>query len=424
MIRKIRSLVVIMLIAAPLAHAQTLIDRIVAVVDKEIITESEIQERINFVALQNRIDPNTPELRKQVLDAFIAEKLILAQALIDSVVISDDEVTRSLDMLIQNLLRQAGSEERVEQYYGMPVSRLKREYRDQRRKQMLVERVRQMREASIQVTRREVEEFYETYRDSLPIVPEQFELSHILIAPKPDTTIEVEVRNKLKAILDSIRAGGDFAEFARRYSQDGTAPGGGDLGWAKRGDYVRDFEEAVYRLQEGQVSDIIKTQFGYHIVQLIERRGESVHARHILLRVERSAASDSAAVRQLRELRERALKGESFADLARQYSEDENTKKLGGELGRITLDQLEQPEVLEHIRNLKEGEISEPHRVFTGSSYAYQIVQVRKRIPEHPPTLKDDYRRIEQLALYMKKNRVFNEWVEELKKNIYWEVRL
>jgi peptidyl-prolyl cis-trans isomerase SurA len=187
---------------------------------------------------------------------------------------------------------------------------------------------------------------------------------------------------------------------------------------------VRDFEEAVYRLQEGQISDIVKTQFGYHIVQLIERRGESVHARHILLRVERTAATDSAAVQQLRELRQRALKGESFADLARQYSEDEDTKKLGGDLGLITLDQLEQPEVVEHIRNLKEGEISEPHRVLTRTSYAYQIIYVRKRIPEHPPTLKDDYRRIEQVALYMKKNRLFTQWVQELKKNIYWEVRL
>ena len=405
-------------------HSQNLVDRIVAVVDKEIITESEVQERINFIALQNKVDPSAPGLKKQVLDALVAEKLILAQALIDSVILSEDEVTRSLDMLMQNLVRQAGSEERVEQHYGMPLSRLKREYRDERRKQMLVERVRQMREVTIHVTRREVEEFFESYRDSLPNVPEQYEISHILIAPKLDTTVEFETRAKLKAILDSIRAGGDFASFARKYSQDGTASGGGDLGWAKRGDYVRDFEEAVYRLQEGQTSDIVKTQFGFHIVQLSERRGESVHARHILLRIERSATTDSTAVQQLRELRERVLKGESFAELARKHSEDEDTKKMGGDLGRITFDQLEQPEIIPFINNLKEGEVSEPHRVRTATSYAYQIILVKKRIPEHAMNLNDDYRRVEQLALYVKKNRIFSEWVEDLKKNIYWEVRM
>lgn len=407
-----------------LLQSQTLVDRIVAVVDKEIITESEIQERINFTVLQNRVDPAAPGLRKQVLDALVAEKLILAQALIDSVTISEDEVSRSLDLLMQNLIRQAGSEERVEQHYGMPLNRLKREYRSERRKQMLVERVRQMREASIHVTRREAEEFFESYRDSLPNVPEQYEISHILIAPKLDTTVELETRSKLKAILDSIRAGGDFASFARRYSQDGTASGGGDLGWAKRGDYVRDFEEAVYRLQEGQTSNIVKTQFGFHIVQLVERRGESVHARHILLRIERSASTDSAAVQQLRELRERILKGEFFAELARKHSEDEDTKKRGGELGRITFDQFEQPEIIPYIKDLKAGEVSEPHRVRTATSYAYQIILVKMRIPAHAMNMNDDYRRVEQLALYVKKNRVFSEWVEDLKKNIYWEVRM
>ncbi|HWP83348.1 MAG TPA: peptidylprolyl isomerase [Bacteroidota bacterium] len=420
---KHRFLIAMMFLFSFLVYSQTTIDRIVAVVDKEIITESEVQERINFVAMQNRVDPNTPGLRKQILDGLIAEKLILAQALIDSIVVSDDEVNRSLDIMVDNLIRQAGSQERVEQYYGMSINRIKREYRDERRKQMLVERVRQMREAAIQVTRREVEEFYESYRDSLPRVPEQYDISLIFVAPKPDTTLELQLRTKLQAILDSIRAGGDFAEFARRYSQDGTASSGGDLGWAKRGDYVRDFEEAVYRLREGEISNIIKTQFGFHIVQLIERRGESVHARHILLKLEKTPASDSTAVAKLQELRARALHGEAFADLARQYSEDEDTKMLGGHLGLVTLDQLEQQEVIQAIKDLKEGEISEPHRVRAGTSYGYQIILVKKRIPEHAMNLRDDYRRVEQLALYVKKNKVFQEWVEELKKSIFWELR-
>jgi len=156
---------------------------------------------------------------------------------------------------------------------------------------------------------------------------------------------------------------------------------------------------------------------------MIERRGESVHARHILLRVEKGAKSDSAAVDQLRELRRRAMAGESFTDLAKKYSEDEETKALGGDLGTVSLDQLE-TSFADVVKNLKDGEISEPQRVPLKSSYGYQIVLLRKRIPAHAMNLDDDYSRIEQIALYFKKNKKNADWVEELKKNIYWEVRL
>ncbi len=403
--------------------AQTLIDKIAAVVDKEIITESDVRERLNLVVLQNRLDPNDPELRKQVLDGMIAEKLILAQAILDSISVTEDEVTRMLDQQFQNIIRQAGSEQRLEQIYGKPVSRLKREYRPEMRKQLLIQRIRQQREAIIQVSRREVEEFYEAYKDSLPQVPEELELSHIFISPKPDASSELATRRQLEAIRDSIVAGGDFAEFARRYSQDGSAAGGGDLGWAKRGVvFVPEFEEAVFSLKEGEVSPVFKTQFGYHIAQLIERRGESAHSRHILLRVQQGPESDSAAVRTLRELKQSALNGESFAELARKYSEDDETKSIGGDLGRVAVDQLEK-EFGEVIKHLKEGEISEPHRVPLRSSYGYQIVYVRKRAPAHAMNLKDDYKRLEQMALFVKRNRLNAEWVEELKKSIYWEIR-
>lgn len=411
------------LLAPGLLPAQTVIDRIIAVVDKEIITESELQERTNLVALQNRLDASKPELRKQILDGMIAEKLILAQALLDSVTVTDEEVTQALEQQIQNLVRQAGSTDRVEQYYGMPISRIRREFRDDMKKQLLVQKIRQTREAAIQVSHREVEEFYETYKDSLPRVPDQFELNNIFLVPKPDSSVEHHTRERLQAILDSIKAGGDFADFAKRYSDDATASSGGDLGWAKRGTFVPEFEAAAFALPEKGISPIIKTEFGFHVIQLLERRGESIHCRHILLRIEKGAASDSAAVNQLREFRRRALAGEIFTDLAKKYSEDEETKALGGDLGTVGLDQLE-PEFAEVVKNLKEGEISEPHRVQLKNSYGYQIVLLRKRHPSHAMNLDDDYSRIEQIALYFKRNRKNTDWVEELKKSIYWEVRL
>ncbi len=403
--------------------AQTPLDRIIAVVDKEIITESELSERVSFLAIQNRLEAESPELRRQVLDGMITEKLILAQAIIDSVEVTDDEVNRALDQQVQNFIRQVGSEQRVEQLYGKSISRIKREYRDEIRQQLLVQKVRQQREAGLQVTRREVEEFYAAFRDSLPQVPEEFTVSHLFVVPQPDSNIERTTRERLSKVRDSIAAGGDFADFARRYSVDGTASGGGDLGWARRGDYVREFEEAVFGLQPGQISSVIKTQYGYHVVQLMERRGDQVRARHILLRVERGAESDSAAVRFLDVLRDSALAGVPFADLARRHSQDEETRAQGGELGTLTADQFV-PEFSATVMSLQPGEISQPARASLGSTYGWHIVWLRERIAAHAMTVETDYDRVAQVALYLKRNRQNSEWVQELKRTIYLDIRL
>jgi peptidyl-prolyl cis-trans isomerase SurA len=419
-----RFLVCLSLLVPAALSAQTLVDRIVAVVDKEIITESELNERVTFLAVQNRIDPNQAGLRMQVLDGLVSEKLVLAQALIDSVEVTEDEVTRALDQQIANFVRQVGSEQRVEQMYGKSISRIKREYRTEIKNQLLVQKMRQQREAAISVTHREVEDFFVSFKDSLPQVPEEFELSHVYIVPKPDTLVETKTRIVMQSILDSIHAGGNFADFAKRYSTDpGSAASGGDLGWEKRGVFVREFEETVFGMKEGDVSNIVKTQFGFHIIQLLGRRGESVHARHILMKIDKGPASDSAAVDTLRGLRQRALKGESFAELASKYSEDEDTKTIGGDLGTLTADQL-QPDFAGQTKEMKAGEISEPLRTVVGSSYGFHIVWMRKRTAPHAINLQDDFKRIQQLALYMKRNKQNAEWIDELKKTIYVDVRL
>jgi len=402
---------------------QRVIDRIVAVVDKEIITESELNERVNMLLFQSKMESATPEMRRDVLNSMIADKLILAQAIIDSIEVGDDEVNQALDQQISNLIRQAGSEQRVEEYYGMPISRIRREFRDDMRKQLVIQRMRQTREATIQVTRREVEEFYETYRDSLPRVPEEVELSNIFLLPKADSALQVQSERLLKAIRDSVMRGSDFGALARQYSRGPGAESGGELPWAKRGELLREFEEVVFSLSEGEYSQVFTTDLGLHLVQLLERRGESVRVRQILLPLPKGTASDSTAVARLQELRTQVQQGASFADLAKKYSEDEETKMLGGDLGRVSLDQLD-PEFRTVVQTLEAGTISEPHRVAVGNSYGYQIVWLRQRIPAHSMNLTDDFRRVEQIALYFKRNEKFNAWVEELKQNIYWETRL
>ncbi len=406
------------------SYSQTTIDRIVAIVGKEIITLSDLNLTVQSMAVQDKLDPQSPELHDRVLEGMINEKLVLAQAIEDSVVVTNDEVTDRLDRQLKLLVQQAGSEQRLEEMYNMPISRMKRDFRELIRNQLMVEKIRQTRQASLSVTRRDVEEFFAAHKDSLPTIPKEYELSHIFIKPKPDSAVTQAVYKKALAVLDSIKNGGDFASFAKRYSTDpGSAPGGGDLGWFRRGVFEKEFEEAAFSLKDGELSKPIKTTYGYHIIQLVERRGESVHTRHILFSIEQSKADDDSTIAALRRLRARAIAGESFGVLAKNYSEDPESKDIGGDLGKIQVDQIESS-FMEVLTPMKSGEISDPVKVPLGNSYGYHIVWIRSISPEHAMNLNDDYRRLEQLALQFKTNENFQKWVDEMRKNIYWEKKM
>ncbi len=337
MINRVVIAVTLLLFAAcagATAQQQETLDRIVAVVDNDVILQSELDAQVQFLALNNRIDPKTPGLRDQVLQNMINERLIIAKAIEDSVTVTDEEVQQQLDQSIQQRIQQVGSEARLEELYGMPLSRIKREYRDEMRKNLLAQRLQQQRFGSSSIGRFEVEEFFRTFKDSLPPVPEEVEVSRIYIEPRASEAAKEQARAKAQALLDSLKAGADFASLARRYSQDqGSAPQGGDLGLVRRGQFVKEFESAVFGLSDGQISPIVETDFGFHIIQLLERRGDAVHARHILIRIPRTGDADSATVALLDSLRTSALANHDFAELAKRFSEDKETKLLGGSPG-------------------------------------------------------------------------------------------
>jgi peptidyl-prolyl cis-trans isomerase SurA len=415
------ALLVAVLTAIP-AVSQVL-DRIVAVVQNDLILESELNAQVQFFAVNNHVDASAPGLRDQVLQTMINEKLIVAKAIEDSVTVTDEEVQQQLDAVIQQRIAQAGSEARLEEMWGMPLSRIKREFRDDMRKSLLAQRLQQQRLGSATIGRFEVEEFYRTYKDSLPRVPEEVELAHIYMKPKATDASRAAARTKLQALLDSIRAGTDFASLARRHSQDpGTAQQGGELGLVRRGQFVKEFETAVFALGEGQLSGIVETDRGMHIIQLEERRGDAVRARHIMLRIERDRVSDDAAVALLDSLRTAILAGASFPELAKKYSEDTESNLIGGTLGTLDLEQLDKSWAAT-VASVKAGEISKPERLAVGNSYGYHIVWVKKRTHAHTMTLEQDYRRLEQLALNNKRAKDYQRWIEDLRKDIYWQIR-
>jgi peptidyl-prolyl cis-trans isomerase SurA len=407
-------------------YAQSVLDKIVAVVDNEIILQSELDFQTNLLALQQRIDPSKPDIKKQILNQMIEEKLLYAKAKLDSINVTDDEVNRQINYRIDMFIQQYGSKEKVEQVYGMSIEKIKRELRDDVRKYLMAEMLKQKKFGSIDITRREVEEFFSEYKDSLGLIPEKFKIAHIFVNPKAGEKVKMEAKQRALAILDSIRAGKDFAEMAKKYSEDpGSAAQGGDLGFTKRGTLVPEYEAAAFALQEGQISEPIETVFGYHIIQLIARKGESIHTRQILIKIKNDEDTDLKAIEQLNDIRDslRLEKG-TFEYYAKKYSDDKETAKLGGLIGNYDVGQLDKS-LLDIVDKLKIGEISFPKRVDLGQGiYGYHIVKLIARTPEHKPTLATDYDEIKQAAELHKQQILYTDWMKELKKEIYWEVRL
>ncbi len=411
----------------PLRAQDQVLDRIVAVVGKEAIFLSDLKAQTEFYALSNRMSPETPGLKEQVLDAMINEKLVLAQALRDTNLnVTEDQVTARLDELIAQRIAhpQVGTQAKLEELYGMPVGRMKREFRDEMRKQILAQQLQQVRFDGVTASRREVEEFFATYRDSLPEVPEELELCHIFRFPRVSKAMSDAIQVRARAVLDSLRAGGDFADFAARYSEDkATAASGGDLGFWKRGEFVPDFEEIVFSLKEGELSGIVETSRGFHIIQLTERRGDKVNARHILFRAAVDSTSSSEAAAFLLGLKDSVKAGVPFSDLAKRYSDDKESGPLGGLIGRLTADQFD-PELVKVAGTLAPGEISDPVELTSGNVRGFHLVYLKARIPKHAMNPAQDWKRLEEMALGNKRNAEYQRWLLDLREQLYWETRL
>lgn len=406
------------------AQSGTRIDGIVAWVGGEIITLSELDMQMIRLALRSRIDVNDKDLRRRVLDDMISRKLILAQAELDSVTVSEEQVTAQLEEQIRMYTQNYGSVQKLEEAAGMTVAQMKREFRDDIRKNLMIENLQRERIGPVSVTNREVEEFFRVYKDSLPQVPEQVQLRQITVFPRVLDVFKDAARAKAVSILDSLTGGADFAELARRNSDDpGSAVKGGDLGEARRGFFVRDFEEAVFALKPGETSGIVETEFGFHIIRLLERRGELVRPAHILVRVQKTGESDEAAKLVLKDLRARILAGEDFAAVAKEHSQDVISRSAGGDMGLLEVGQLgDEMRVIQ--QNLEPGQMCEPTRVTVGTEYAFLIVRLESRIPPHAPTLKDDYSRIAGYARIFKQNKLYTDWIESIKGSVTWKVNL
>ena len=239
---------------------QEVVDKIVAVVDNEIILQSEVDFQTNLLAAQRKLDPTDPELKRKVLNSMIEDKLVYAQADIDSIKISESEISQRIDYQINVFTQQYGSLEKVEQVYGMSISKIKRELRDDVEKNLMVQKLQQKKFGDVNATRREVEDFYTQFKDSLGIIPEKVSIAHIYRSPEATKETINKYIKFAEDIKDSILKGADFGIMAKKYSEDpGSAVKGGDLGFVKKGVFYSQFESAAFALKVGEISPIIET---------------------------------------------------------------------------------------------------------------------------------------------------------------------
>ncbi|MFZ5946948.1 MAG: peptidylprolyl isomerase [Stygiobacter sp.] len=417
--------ILLIMIMTSTIFAQKVLDKIVAVVDNEIILQSELDFRVNMEAAQRNLNPADSSLRKAILNSLIEEKLLYAQADMDTIKVTDEQVQQQLDYQINYFIQQYGSREKLEQVYGMSLEKIKRSLQDDVRKNIMAQLLQQKKFGQIEASRKEVEDFFDTIKDSLPMVQAKYQIAHIFVNPKTGERIKQKAKTFAQSLLDSLKAGKDFAVLAKKYSDDsGSAQNGGDLGFQKRGVLVPEFEAAVYSLALNQISNVVQSPFGFHIIQLLERRGDAIHARHILIKIKADDEADLQAIEFLNEIRDSIVKGKNtFNYYASKYSDDKETARFGGEIGTLEVSQLDKS-LLDIIYKLNEGDISYSKRIDVDrNTYGFHIVKLIKRIPEHKPSLDLDYNEIKRLADYSKKQKLYAKYVDEIKNNIYWEIK-
>jgi len=412
------------------AQEKIVIDQIAAIVGKQIILQSDIETQALQMKSQGYY--TSGDIKCEMLEEMLYAKLLVNQAILDSIDVSKSEVNAEMERRLNYFITQIGSEEKLEEYYKKSIKDIKESFRESIKEQLLSQRMQQQATSSLKVTPQEVRAYYKKIpKDSLPIINTKFELEQIIVKPKIKETEILRVKDKLREFKKRINEGENFATLAVLYSDDpGSARRGGELGFVSRGDLVPEFSAVAFNLKPGEVSKIVKTDYGYHIIQLIEIKGERINCRHILLKPKIDPLEKQNVKRKLDTVR-LAIKNKeiTFEDACWKYSQDENTRLNGGVLinpntgdSKWEASQL-QPKIAFAIKNLKVGEVSQPFEDKDDNGRTvFKIIMLKERTDPHPANLTDDYKRIQDLALEEKKMNFMDNWVVEKMKNTYLHI--
>ncbi len=403
-------------------YAQESADKIILIIGKEIILQSDLELQIAQLKQQN---PNfNDSLKGQVLQGMIMQKIFKAQAERDSVMVSDEDVEGQLENRLRYFIQLYGSKEKLEQISGKTVYQIKEENREGIRDQMVAEKMQNQILESTKITPAEVDAFYKKIPvDSLPFFPAIVEVGQIVIDPPVSKEMDDYAKEKLEGIRKDIVEGRKTFEIAAGlYSDDpGSRDNGGRYdGITRNGAWAQEFVAATFKLQDGEISPVIKTKFGYHIIQMIHRKGDEADVRHILIKPEVTSADFKKALDRLDSVHKLLVSGKmTFPEAVGKFSTDEAAKRTGGmiadpQTGNAELDmtKLDAGMVL-LIDSLKQGDYSAPHIFLTDMhDKSCRIVFLRSRTPPHKANLKDDYSRIQEVALAQKKAGKLQAWMK------------
>ena len=432
--KKILGILFVLLSTVNVLFAQSvMINKVVAVVGDNIILQSDVErEYANYILQGN---PQDPEVKCQMLQQMLTQKLLTQQAVIDSVTVTDDEVTDEVDRRMRIFIQRAGGQERLEQFLNRSVIQYKDEIRPDVREQLVANRMHGKITENVGITPLEVKRFFESIpKDSLPEYNAEVEVGEIVVYPKLTKEEKESFKNKAEALRARIKAGEDFATLARLYSQDpGSAADGGDLGFFDRTRMLKEFTAHAFRLKAGEMSPVFETDYGFHFLQVLERRGEQVRARHILIKTEPSPASLERAKLQIDTIYQGvSAKKIPFSTAASLYSDNNETKYNGGMLMNaeavqvrttyIPTDKLD-PSIFFAIDTMKVGGFSKPYQ-FTSreGKQGYRFVYLKSKTDPHRANLDQDFPKIKELAYEDKVGRIVSEWFEKRRESTYIKI--
>lgn len=409
-----------------MAWAQpAVIDQVEAVVGGEILLLSELEEQREQFR-QQRIPFDQCAAAEQSL----VSKLFLHKAKVDSLEVSSDQVEGEMDRRLRYFMQQFGSVERLEEFYDKKLVEIKAEFRKSLKDQLLIQQMQGNVSQSVVITPEDIAKYFETIpKDSLPLINAEVKVEHIVLYPPLDPEQIAAVKEKLKTFKAQAESGErEFSTLAILYSEDpGSATKGGELGMVGKGTMVSEFDAVALSLKNGEISDVFKTQFGYHIIQMIERRGESYNARHILLKPGISPDALRLCEEKLDSIARLIEGGEfSFEEAASKFSEDEGTKNNGGQIinpatgsSAFSMNEIE-PQMFLSIDNLEVGDISKPV-LYTNAAQekGFRIVKLIERTEPHKANLVDDYQIIQTVAFENLKQTAVDKWIKDNLKKTY-----
>ncbi|MGQ1890344.1 peptidylprolyl isomerase [Thermophagus sp. OGC60D27] len=428
--RIFQSLFIFVLLLPVNASGQNnIIDEVIAVIGDEPVLKSDIEFQYQQALMEGVEFPG--DLKCHLLEQMMIQNLLLEQAKIDSVEVSENQVLMMVDRQINTFINRAGSREKLEEWLNKSILQIKEEQRELVRNQMLTQQMRQKITENVSVTPSEIRRFFrETAKDSLPQMPAQYEYQKISITPQISQEEIERVKAKLRDFQRQVREGRDFATLAVLYSEDpNSAARGGELGLTPRASLVPEFAQVAFNLRDkNKVSKIVETEFGFHIMQLVERQGDRVNVRHILLKPKPS----ESAIQEARNIADSLVvlirkDSISFEEAALRFSTDKDSRANGGfvinprtQSTKFELREI-QPDIAQRLEQMEEMEISEPFRMKDQrlGTDQFTFVRLTKKTPPHTANMVDDYQTIKSLLENKKSEETFINWIRKKQRETY-----